>query len=108
MGSDKIPEVNAAEFEQLTKRDVVTLVDFWAPWCGPCRVLGKLLNEAADELASGGVSIVKVNVDDESELTTSLNVSSIPRLIAYKNGVVIGNKLGVPTLRELKKIVGLE
>ena len=70
------------------------LVDFWAPWCGPCRVLAPVIGELATEFA-GRVTIGKVNVDDESALAVQYGIRSIPTLLLFKEGQVVDQVVGV-------------
>ncbi|HHU35650.1 MAG TPA: thioredoxin [Treponema sp.] len=76
---------NAASFEKVINQDKPVLVDFWAPWCGPCKMLGPVLEEADKELGDTAV-IAKLNVDEEQELAVKFGVSSIPTMVVFKNG----------------------
>ena len=81
-------------FQQQTKGKVV-LVDFWAAWCAPCRMMAPVLNEVADEL-SGNMKVGKINVEEEKALAQKFSVRSIPTLILFKNG------------KEIKRFVGIK
>ena len=92
--SDTVLHVGDSDFaEQVLQSDVPVLVDFWAEWCGPCRMLGPILEEVAKEM-QGKVKIVKVNVDENQEIPTQHGVRGIPTLILFKDGKVIANKVG--------------
>lgn len=80
------------------------LVDFWASWCGPCKMLAPVLKDFAEEMA-GAVKVGKVNVDDEPELASRFKVMSIPTLILFKNGEVVKKSIGVITKAEMKALV---
>lgn len=80
------------------------LVDFWASWCGPCKMLAPVLKDFAEEMA-GAVKVGKVNVDDEPELAARFKVMSIPTLILFKNGEVVKKSIGVITKAEMKALV---
>ena len=77
------------------------VVDFWAPWCGPCRQIGPDL-EALSEEYGDRVKIVKVNVDEDSEAAASLGVRGIPALFLFKDGEVVSNKIGAAPKAALK------
>ena len=94
MSSDTIKHVNDASFEDdVVKADVPVLVDFWAEWCAPCKMIAPMLNEIADEY-KGKVSIVKLNIDESPKTPQKFNVRGIPTLILFKNGQVEGQKVG--------------
>jgi thioredoxin 1 len=97
--------VTDASFEaDVLKSETPVLVDFWAEWCGPCRMIGPALEEIAEELA-GQVTIAKVNIDDEPEWATKFNVRSIPTMLIFKNGELVAQKLGAEPKSSLKKWV---
>ena len=82
-------------FEQeVLHSDKPVLIDFWAPWCGPCRMLSPVISEIAEEYGDK-VKVCKVNVDDEGELAASFNVMSIPTLVVVKDGKVTNSAVGV-------------
>lgn len=82
----------------------VTLVDFWAEWCGPCRMMTPAIEELAAQYA-GKATIAKVNVDNENDLAAKFNVSSIPTLLVFKDGKVAHQFVGVTPKAELAKAI---
>ncbi len=76
---------DATSFNKVINQDKPVLVDFWAPWCGPCKMMGPVLEEAEKELGDKAV-IAKVNVDDEQDLAVKFGISSIPTMVLFKNG----------------------
>ena len=98
-----ITECTAQTFDAITQTGTV-LVDFWAPWCGPCRMQGPILEALAGEL-SGAVSIAKVNVDDNSELAARFGITSIPTLLVFKDGKLVRQLVGLHQAPALKKIL---
>ena len=85
---------NLNSFEEALKGDKLVVVDFWAAWCGPCRMLAPMI-EDLDKKYEGKAVIGKVNVDEEQELAIRYGVMSIPTVIFFKNGQEIGRKVGV-------------
>jgi thioredoxin 1 len=84
--SEKIETVTDATFDEHVKSsDVPVLVDFWAEWCGPCKMISPVLEEIAEEQA-GKIRIVKLNIDDNLDVTRRFDVMSIPTLILFKDG----------------------
>ncbi|MBR1522470.1 MAG: thioredoxin [Bacteroidales bacterium] len=80
-------------FDQLIKSDKLVIVDFWATWCGPCRMLSPVLDEVEAEL-SDKLEVVKVNVDDADEVAARYRIMSIPTLLFFKNGEIVDKTVG--------------
>ena len=97
-------KITSENFErEVLNSDKPVLIDFWAPWCGPCRMLSPTISEIAEEYKDK-VKVGKVNVDEEGELATIFRVSSIPLLVVMKNGKVVNSTVGV---RPKSQIVGM-
>lgn len=96
-----ITEVTDTNFQaEVIESDQPVLVDFWAPWCGPCRVVGPVLEEIASE--RDDLRIVKLNVDDNQQTAASFEVLSIPTLILFKNGQVAKKVIGAYPKKRLE------
>ena len=89
--------------EEVLKSDVPVLVDFWAPWCGPCRVQGPIIEELAKEHEGKGVKIGKLNVDENPKTAQNYQVMSIPTLGFFKGGEMVGQAVGVQQKDDLEK-----
>ena len=95
--------VSDAEFEaQVLQSDKPVLVDFWAEWCGPCKMIGPSLEEISEEMGDQ-VTIAKINIDDHPETPGKFGVRSIPTMILFKNGDAVETKVGAATKAALKE-----
>ena len=102
MAEGNVINVSEASFDaDVIKSQTPVLVDFWAEWCGPCKMLLPVLNELSTEYA-GKVKIAKVNVDQNGMLAAQYGISSIPALLFFKGGQVVGQTVGVRSKKDLK------
>ena len=98
-------KITSENFErEVLQSDKPVLIDFWASWCGPCRMLSPTISEIAEEY-KGKVKVGKVNVDEESELAAMFRVSSIPLLVVMKNGKVVNSSVGVRPKEQIVKML---
>ena len=96
-------ELNEENFDT-TLSEGVSLVDFWAPWCGPCRMLAPIIDELAKDY-NGKANICKVNTDENQTLSVKLGIRSIPTMLIYKDGVLLKTIVGVKPKAELSEII---
>ena len=105
MASEKEATLTADNFDsEVLQATTPVLVDFWAEWCGPCKMIGPLIDQIADE-NDGKAKVGKVNIDDHQQLAVQYNVQSIPTLIVFKNGQIAEQKVGGMSKADLQAML---
>lgn len=99
----KVTELTKTNFEQETSVPETVLIDFWASWCGPCRMLSPTVDEVAEETAN--LKVCKVNIDEEQELAMKFGIMSIPTLVVLKNGKETNRSVGVISKSDILKLL---
>ncbi|MDR0407307.1 MAG: thioredoxin [Campylobacteraceae bacterium] len=89
----KYIELNSSNFDDIVKSEGVALVDFWAPWCGPCRMIAPVIEELANEF-EGRAKICKLNTDEEQDIAANYGIRSIPTILFFKNGELVDQNIG--------------
>lgn len=97
--------VNDEGFEkEVINSNIPVLVDFWAPWCGPCRMIAPIVEEISEEY-NGRIKVVKINTDENPNTASDYQISAIPTLLFFKNGKVVKELVGVMPKEEIKKVI---
>lgn len=103
--SEKIKTISSTEeFDELIKKDRYVLVDFWAAWCAPCRMVAPVIDKIAEQYGEK-VTVAKVNVDDHQELSIRYGIQSIPTVIFFKEGRVASKEIGVKPMSSFADMI---
>ena len=106
--SDKVHSITDANFDaEVLKSETPVFVDFWADWCPPCKIVGPIVDEIAEEM-EGQVKVCKVNVDESQQTAQSYGIKAIPTLILFKNGSAVKTMVGAHPKEEIKKEIESE
>ena len=104
--SEKITELDSSNFDStLSSSSTPIVVDFWAPWCGPCKAIAPILNELAEELGDA-VKICKVNIDNNSEVASKYEIRAIPTILIFKDSQIVDTIVGLIEKEDLKAKLG--
>ena len=105
MSEEKVKHIKDENFEQeVIKSEIPTLVDFWAPWCGPCLMVAPVVEELADKY-KGQVKMTKINVDENPMVAQMFQIMSIPTLMVFKGGEVVGKIIGFRGKEPLEELI---
>ena len=98
-----VQHLKTAEFDAVVEAAPLAMVDFWADWCGPCRMLSPIVDKLAEEMPE--IKVGKVNVDEQMNLAQQFRIMSIPTLVVMKNGKVIAKKVGVQSKEQIQNMI---
>ena len=104
MASEKVMTITKDNFNEVVNQDKPVLVDFWASWCGPCRMVAPVIDELANDF-DGKATVAKINVDEQRELAAQYKVMSIPTIILFKNGQAVDKVVGVKSKEDFSTMI---
>ena len=99
-----VTDLNDSNYGEFTN-DGISLVDVWAPWCGPCKTIGPIIDKLSSDYKDSDIKFGKLNADDNSEIVKTLGVRNIPTILIYKNGEVVERSVGMVSEGQLKELI---
>lgn len=102
--SEKILYLNTKEFDEVINKEKLVLIDFWATWCAPCRMLAPVIEKIAEQY-QGKLVVGKVDIDEQQELAIRYGIQSIPTVILFKDGKVVAKEIGVKPLKSFTNLL---
>ncbi|MBM7869655.1 thioredoxin 1 [Clostridium pascui] len=100
-----VKEIKDNNFQdEVLKSDIITVVDFWAPWCGPCKMIGPVIDEISQELKNKA-KFVKINVDENPKVSSQYRIESIPTVLVFKGGKIVENLIGFRPKQAIKMAI---
>lgn len=102
--SQKILYLNTKEFDELISKEKFVLIDFWATWCTPCRMLAPVIEKISEQY-EGKITVGKVDIDEQQELAIRYGIQSIPTVILFKDGKVAAKEIGVKPLKSFTSLI---
>ena len=99
-----VTDLNDSNFNDFTNEGI-SLVDVWAPWCGPCKVIGPVIDKLSSDYKDSDIKFGKLNADDNSEIVRNLGVRNIPTILIYKNGEIVDRTVGMVSEGQLKELI---
>ena len=99
-----VTDLNDSNFNEFTNEGI-SLVDVWAPWCGPCKTIGPVIDKLSSDYKDSEVKFGKLNADDNSEIVRNLGVRNIPTILIYKNGEIVDRTVGMVSEGQLKELI---
>ena len=103
LGGMSTLKLTTEEFENVISKDGIVLVDFWAAWCGPCRMFGPIFEKASEQYPE--IVFAKIDTEEEQQLSGSLGISSIPTLMAFRDGILLFNQAGALPAASLEQLI---
>lgn len=98
-------QLTSETIKEVLEQDNLVVLDFWAPWCGPCRILGPTLDSLSEKESNENVTIAKVNVDDYGEIATNYGIRNIPTVLFIKNNEVLDKSIGAAPESKIQEMI---
>ena len=102
-----VTELNESTFDQFIESNKIAIIDCWAPWCGPCRRMGPIIEELAEDL-KGKAGVAKLNTDENQAIAVRFNINAIPTILVFRNNVLVNTLVGLRPKEDLLSALGFQ